>query len=64
MQENQEEFQVTINVVVEKRGPGGYQGERLSTNETIFLKLTSFTEIAAVLGQFHDLAQTIRKDES
>lgn len=60
MAENQEEFQVQINVVIEKRGPGGYQGERLSTNETIYMNLASFTEIAAVLGRFHDLAQDIR----
>jgi hypothetical protein len=40
---------------------GGYTGDRLSVNDEVTIEVGGFAEVAGVLGQFHELGETIRK---
>jgi hypothetical protein len=56
-------FEVQIRVQVRTLNEhGGWNGQGLETAETMVMELGGFTEIAAVLGRFHDLAQAIHGD--
>jgi hypothetical protein len=41
---------------------GGYYGERLEVNETINLNAETFLELSSILAKFHDLMQTLKKE--
>lgn len=60
-----EAFRVLITVEIEKVDEhGAFRGERLSTREHLVIPLDSFTEIAATLGRFHELAQQIKTERT
>lgn len=46
------ELQVTIYITSDR-------GDRLNVNETVTLAVDDFLDMAKVLGQFHDLAQSL-----
>lgn len=43
---------------------GGTYGGGLELRETVMLSVAGFLEAAKILGQFHDLAQSVKKEES
>lgn len=57
-------FRVRFTVEIQKHDEHGYpsHGDRLTTTEEFHVDLSSFTEIAAVLGQFHALAETVKAE--
>lgn len=56
-----EQFDLRVNIEINGTDErGGYTGERLSVQETFRLPVSGFTEIAQVLGRFHELAGKIR----
>ena len=56
-------FQLRISIEIMKlTGDGGYTGERMTVNQEYTLPVAGFTEIAAVLGRFYDLAQEVKAD--
>jgi hypothetical protein len=60
-------FLVTVQVVIQKMQQEGYgyTGERLTINEEFALGAADWVRIAAILGQFHGLAEEIQaQDES
>lgn len=48
-------FELQIQVYIRSN-----QGDNLSVSETVSIQAEDFLSIAKVLGQFHDLAQTLR----
>ena len=55
-------FQLNVNIEVMKLGEHGeYTGERLSIRQEYVIPVNGFTEIAAVLGKFHDLAEQVKR---
>lgn len=54
-----ERFTVRVNVEIQRDPRGGYSGDRLTTAEEFHIPATGFTEIAGVLGRFHELAETV-----
>lgn len=54
----QQSYQLYIDVQIrDNRGSGG-----LSIREDLELPAADFLQIAAILGQFHELAQKFKKD--
>lgn len=43
---------------------GAYIGQGLTVEETVDLPAASFMEIAAMLGQFHDLTEKIKQERN
>jgi len=55
-------FNLRVVVEINKiSDSGAYTGERLSINHEYILPVTGFTEVAAVLGRFHDLAEEVKQ---
>lgn len=43
---------------------GGFYGQGLTVEETADLSLDTFMDVAAVLGQFHELTKTVKTDHA
>lgn len=43
---------------------GSYMGQGLTIEETTDLDASSFMEVAAILGRFHDLAKVIEQERT
>lgn len=57
-------YRLRIQINIEELdGHGGWTGARLGVNEETELDLASFAEVAAVLGRFHDLNETIKGEQ-
>jgi len=52
------ELRITVEACQPMTSSGG-----LRVSETLILKPSSFIDLCKILGQFHDLAENIRKDE-
>ena len=65
-EENKELFILDVNVQIRKvNRVGGYDqwtNEQINVSEKIELGTLDFIEVAAILGQFHELAETIKKE--
>ncbi len=58
-------FRLRFEVTIEKfETEGVYNAERLSTREQFDIRAEDFTEVAAILGQFHALAKRIEAERS
>lgn len=57
MPEPETAYTLRLEVYIE---PEPYQGERLSIRESVTLNVSSFLEMAKVLSQFHDLAESLK----
>lgn len=58
-------YRLRIDVQIEELDDhGGWTGGRLGVKEETQLDLASFTEVAAVLGRFHDLNQAIKREQT
>jgi hypothetical protein len=56
-------YDVTVTVRINKRlKTGGYTGEQLTINEDFHLDVTSFIDIANVLGKFEELATHLKEE--
>jgi hypothetical protein len=57
-------YEVEIRVAIQERyTEGGYSNQRFDTAETFrLMELSSFADIASVLGQFHQLAETMKNE--
>ena len=54
-------YELRIEVSISDR-ESGYG--RLGVSETVLVNSRSFLEMAKILGQFHDLAESIKKTQS
>ncbi|HEV2347604.1 MAG TPA: hypothetical protein VGS97_26165 [Actinocrinis sp.] len=65
MNERTSRYRLRIQVDIEELDDhGGWTGGRLGVKEEAQLDLDSFTEIAAVLGRFHDLNAAIKRERT
>lgn len=56
---DQDALTVTVEVRIDARGgPAGFGN--MTIREDFRLPVAGFTELAAILGQFHDLAQKVK----
>jgi hypothetical protein len=53
------ELRVDVSITDTQSGFG-----RLAVSETVSVNTASFLEMAGILGQFHELAESIKKAES
>jgi hypothetical protein len=57
------EYELEINVVIREVTNGYATNNRLEVRDVQKLGAMQFLEISGVLGKFHDLTQTIKKDK-
>lgn len=57
-------FVINIKVEIQKLTDGSYTSDRLHTTEEFRIDAASFAELAAILGQFHDLADRVRANQT
>lgn len=54
---------VTVEVRIDAHGSGNAFGQ-LQVRQDFRIEAESFTELAAILGQFHELAQQVKADQA
>lgn len=58
-------YTLRISIAIEEKDDrGAFTGGRLCINEEQKLDVTSFMEIASVLGRFHDVGEALRREGS
>lgn len=58
-------YRLRVEVQIEELDDNrGWTGGRLGVKEETELELDSFTEVAAVLGRFHDLNNVIKRERA
>lgn len=58
-----DKFRLRVNVEIQKHfDTGGYTGERITVAEEFDVPAGSFTEVAAILGKFHETAERMKAD--
>lgn len=56
-------FRLRVDIQIEgMNGEYSFAGERLSVREEFEIPAGSFTEVAGVLGQFHELARKVKAE--
>lgn len=57
-------FQLDVRVEIREVGEHGEWrgGNQLSVNQTMTLGMLNFLQVAAVLGQFHELGERVKKE--
>lgn len=43
---------------------GGYYGQGLNVEEYVDMEVSSFMELAAIIGHFHELSEVIREGQT
>ena len=56
------QIEVTINIAI--RQPPGYGGGQIEIRENITMCSMGFLEMAAVLAKFHELAESLKKEQA
>jgi len=61
MTQEEKQFELRIHIEIEDRR---YHQGRLSISESLYLNVADFLTMAKILGQFHELAEQIKKSQS
>lgn len=59
-----QEYVLAVNLSMTQQEDGRFHGQGLEVREHIVLPAMSFLELAAILGQFHNLAERIKAERA